>query len=63
VYYPSKEMISIATGTIDETSVKGILPKVSEHIFIGKWERKGWYELPEDGLDRFERFTEGDERR
>lgn len=63
VYYSSKERISIATGTIDEMSLKGVLPKVSEHIFVGKWERKGWYELPEDGLDRFERFTEGDERR
>jgi len=43
LYYASKERISVTAGTIDEESVRGTLPKVSEHIFVRK------------GVDRFER--------
>ncbi|OAF54953.1 hypothetical protein VC83_08544 [Pseudogymnoascus destructans] len=50
--------ISTVTGSIDERSVKGELMKPTEHIFFeGK---AGWFDLPEDGLGRFERFSEGE---
>lgn len=51
-----KEM-SIVVGSIDEGSVKGELMKPTEHIFLE--EKAGWFDLPEDGLGRFERFSEG----
>lgn len=45
--------ISITVGSIDEESVKGVLVKPSEHVFLG--EKAGWFQVPEDGLQRFER--------
>lgn len=47
--------MGIVAGSIDEKSVKGELIKPTEHIFLE--EKAGWYDLPEDGLGRFERFS------
>ncbi|OBT84582.1 hypothetical protein VE02_06326 [Pseudogymnoascus sp. 03VT05] len=52
-----KEM-SIVVGSIDEGSIKGEMMKPTEHIFLE--EKAGWFDLPEDGLGRFERFSEGE---
>lgn len=49
------EWISIAAGSIDEESVHGQLVGVSEHIFLG--EKAAWFEVPDDGAERFERFS------
>lgn len=56
------EFASIVVGSIDEKSVKGELKKPTEHIFLE--EKAGWYDLPEDGLGRFQRFNnaESDKR-
>lgn len=54
-YHCQPERISVAAGTIDETSVHGNLPKPSMHIFLK--EKAGWFQLPEDGLDRWEEFS------
>lgn len=43
--------IGLAAATIDEMSVKGELPKVDHHIFLD--EKAGWYDLPDDNLERF----------
>ncbi|OBT63907.1 hypothetical protein VE03_05966 [Pseudogymnoascus sp. 23342-1-I1] len=54
--------VCIVAGSIDEGSVKGELMKPTEHIFLE--EKAGWFDLPEDGLERFERFSneESDKR-
>ncbi len=53
------EFISITSGTIDEASVRGHLPKPKRHIFVGGEKKAGWYELPEDGLPKYEKFSNG----
>jgi hypothetical protein len=49
-------LISITAGSIDEESVRATLPKVSEHIFVEKGEKAGWYELPDDKIPKYSRF-------
>lgn len=61
MYKVQPDKISIAAGSIDEESVKGVLVKPSEHIFLG--EKAGWFEVGNDGLKRFEGFPEGFEGR
>lgn len=48
-YYCVPEQISIAVGTIDD-GIK--IPKPAEHIFLK--EKATWYDLPDDGLARFD---------
>lgn len=55
--YLCDESIGVAAGTIEEGSLRERILGVSEHIFVGQ--KVGWYELPEDGAGRWERFTEG----
>jgi hypothetical protein len=50
------EVMSITVGSIDEGSVKGKLVKPSMHIFLE--EKAGWFDLPEDGLKRFEKWDD-----
>lgn len=50
------DLISITAGSIDEDSVKKELPKISEHIFVEKGEKAGWYEVPDDKIPRYSRF-------
>lgn len=52
----SPREMCIVAGSIDEGSVKGKLPKPERHIFIE--EKAGWFDLPADGLQRFDRFDE-----
>ncbi|KZP08656.1 hypothetical protein FIBSPDRAFT_938850 [Athelia psychrophila] len=49
--------ISVPASTIHLANVKGELPGVGAHIFVG--EKAPWYEIPEDGLPRYEKFSEG----
>ena len=58
-YKCQPDMIHITAGTINEESVKGPLPKVEYHIFVGQGEKAGWYDLPEDKIPRYARFTAG----
>lgn len=51
------ERMAITVGSIDEGSVKGKLMKPTGHIFLE--EKAGWFDLPEDGLERFDRFSDG----
>ena len=47
--------ISIAMGTVDEESIVGSLPMISEHIFLqdkAKW----WKLADEDGTQRYKTF-------
>ena len=53
-YKLQPDKISITAGSIDGESVKGVLVKPSEHIFLG--EKAGWFEIPDDGLERYARF-------
>lgn len=55
-YKCQPDLISITAGSIDEESVNETLPKVSEHIFVEKQEKAGWYEIPDDKIPRFSRF-------
>jgi hypothetical protein len=55
-YKCQPDLISITAGSIDEESVNATLPKVSEHIFVEKGEKAGWYEIPDDKIPRFSRF-------
>jgi hypothetical protein len=50
-YDHQPESIGIAAGTIDEGSVKGVLPKADHHIFLH--EKAGWYDLPDDDTGKF----------
>lgn len=54
--------MGIVAGSIDEKSVNGELIKPTAHMFLE--EKARWYDLPEDGLGRFERFNnaESDKR-
>lgn len=52
----SPESMAIVVGSIDEGSVKGELMKPTGHIFLE--EKAGWFDLPEDGLGRFDRFSD-----
>ena len=45
-------------GTVDEDSIVGSLPKLSEHIFLQS--KASWWQLSEDdGLQRYKDFPEG----
>jgi hypothetical protein len=52
-----EDSIYISAGSIAEDSIKGDLPKPAMHIFVG--EKAGWWDLPEDGIERHETFPEG----
>jgi hypothetical protein len=56
-YKCSPESISITAGSIDEDSVKTALPPVSLHIFVEKGEKAAWFELPDDKIPRYSRFS------
>jgi hypothetical protein len=60
-YDHQPEYIGIAAGTIDEGSVKGVLPKADHHIFLD--EKAGWYDLPGDETGKYAKhrpaFQEG----
>lgn len=54
--YLCDESIGVAAGTIEEGSLRERMMGVREHIFVGQ--KAGWYQLPEDGVERWEGFTE-----
>ena len=56
MYKCDPDAIGIAAGTIDEDSVIGELEKAKTHIFLSQ--KASWYAVPEDGLERYERFSE-----
>ncbi|KAI4284264.1 MAG: hypothetical protein L6R38_001541 [Xanthoria sp. 2 TBL-2021] len=53
--------IGIAAGAMDEGSLKGEVMKVTGHIFVEQ--KPSWYEIPEDGVKRWERFSDGFEEK
>jgi hypothetical protein len=55
-YYHEKDDIGVTAGSIDEKSVKGVLPKPSKNIFLA--EKAWWYDLPDDGTGRYSYHTE-----
>ena len=61
-YRDEPEIIGICAGSVDEESVgtqrlQKIVKGKTKHIFVD--EKAGWYALGEDGLDRYERFSDG----
>ena len=58
-YYLQPQRVSIAAGTIDMST--GTLPQPNEHIFLA--EKAPWFQLPDDGLARFEKFGDLEERK
>ncbi|KAG0646325.1 hypothetical protein D0Z07_8365 [Hyphodiscus hymeniophilus] len=56
MYKFQREKISLTAGSIDEKSVKGVLVKPVEHIFLA--EKAPWFIVPDDGLNRFETFPD-----
>lgn len=59
-YKANPQSIGICAGTVDENSMGpkglGAVQGKANHIFVG--EKAGWYEIGEDGLRRYERFTD-----
>jgi hypothetical protein len=49
-YYCQNDRLTVAASSIDESKVP--LPQVSQHIFVK--EKPLWYEIPEDGVERFD---------
>lgn len=50
--------IGLTAGTIDEDSIRGMMPGVEAHLFVGKGEKKaGWYEMPDDKVPKYKEFT------
>jgi hypothetical protein len=58
-YNCQPDRISFTAGSIDEDGVKGSLPKVKDHIFVEPGSKAGWYDLPDDGVPRFSKFSGG----
>ena len=56
-----KGVIGVAAGTIDEGSLKAMGMNVSEHIFVEQ--KVGWYDIPDDGVKRWGRFSDGFEEK
>lgn len=56
-YKSEPELIWITAGSIDEGSLKGKLPFPSQHIFLK--EKAPWYQLPNDGIARYQGFSGG----
>ena len=54
MYKFQSERVYLTAGSIGEKSVKGVLVKPMEHIFLG--EKAAWFEVPDDGLRRHEGF-------
>jgi hypothetical protein len=46
----------VTAGSIEEESVTGKLPKPGCHIFLA--EKAGWFEVPDDKLERFKGFSD-----
>ncbi|OJJ81011.1 GFA family protein [Aspergillus glaucus CBS 516.65] len=51
-YKSMPELIGIPAGTIDPGSDGEDIPRPDCHIFLS--EKAGWFEVPGDGLERFE---------
>jgi len=56
-YKSEPDRIWLTAGSIDEKSVKGVLPKAKMHIFVEDGMKAGWYDLPVDGLKRYSQFS------
>jgi hypothetical protein len=57
-YYCQPHRVSIAAGSINEESVRGVLPKIKNHIFVPQ-DKAGWYDIPEDRIPRHAKFSAG----
>jgi hypothetical protein len=53
--YSMPDVEEVAAGTLDD-DVKGLIPPPSTHIFLA--EKASWYELPEDGAERFDEWPQ-----
>ena len=53
IYHFQPEELGVAAGTIDKSTEP--LPRPQEHIFLQ--EKASWFELPDDGLERFAAFS------
>jgi hypothetical protein len=51
-YHHQPEELGIAAGTVDKSAKP--LPRPKDHIFVE--EKASWFELPDDGLERFDEF-------
>jgi hypothetical protein len=58
-YKCEPERISITAGSINEESVRGVLPKIKAHIFVDSMDKAGWYEIPKDNVPRYSKFSTG----
>lgn len=56
MYHWGGASIGIAAGTIDEESLKGAVMQVTEHIFLGQ--KPAWHAIAEDGVKRWDRFSD-----
>lgn len=52
--YSMPDAEGVAAGTLDD--VKGRIPSPSAHIFLA--EKASWYELPDDGAERWEEWPQ-----
>jgi hypothetical protein len=58
-YIFQQEKLSIAVGTIDEGSLAGSADalKAMERIYTKAGKKAGWWEIPDDGLEKFDVFS------
>lgn len=54
-YSCEPDRMGIAAGTIDDDSVEGELAPATAHIFLSQ--KASWYTIGEDGLERWDRFS------
>lgn len=52
-YCHQPDQLGIAAGTIDKSTTP--LPRPKKHIFLQ--EKAAWFELPDDGIERFDQFS------
>ena len=52
-YFCRSEDVDLVLGTMDDDEFDGHV-RISSHIFTSQ--KAGWYEIGDDGVERFERF-------
>lgn len=49
--------IGLTVSSIDEESVKGVIPPVGAHIFLDSMQKIGGFEIPKDNTPKYGKFT------
>ncbi len=55
-YSCSPDHTDVALGIVDSETISGAVAKPGKHIFFK--EKSKWYSIPEDGVDKWDSFTD-----